>query len=310
MNVALALPIELVTAIIDYALAAQDSLTNKASWDSVSPLSLASKIYRTLVLEAWFRVLLTKDPADVSFIASKFREIRSSWTRELFCKPQLLDGSQDLEVWDLTGFRRLHTVRVDCKSCSLARQFPFRSVPLSITELELLDVYWPSPFVMQGVADIFPALRTLKLRLPRIWCGLCNTCSSVRFAEPVPPKLVYSEGLGLPIHYARAMSHMQHLRTVHITVSYSSGTQIQFNANNPTEDLWSGECDRCVELLYGDKDFHDRWTARKKGIDSAGGKGERLYIKPPALATVEWTFLKNEVDETSDEEQEDYDDEE
>lgn len=43
-------------------------------------------------------------------------------------------------------------------------------------------------------------------------------------------------------------------------------------------------------------------------MDSAGTDSERLYIKPPALKTVEWRFWSSEVDDEEEEVDEDEED--
>ncbi|KAJ7845461.1 hypothetical protein B0H13DRAFT_119323 [Mycena leptocephala] len=314
------LPVELVREIIAYVLVVPPATVSdelganlKPNWSLIRSLSIASKTYRTLALEAWFRVLFTRSPGDLVFLRSQLQEIHS-WTQEIHCvssHPPLSD------VWDLTGFCRLRTIRLDSSSISY-RDFPFH-VSASVTELDLRGMSWPSPYIFQTVAATFPQLITLQFSQSRIWCGLCHTCSRVKFAEPVPPKLVYREGLGLPIHYARALSPLQHLRTVSIVVPYSRGTHILLNPSDPARDLWAGECDRCVGIMYDDDNFRERWIARKKGIllsDSGALDSERLYIKPPALETVEWTFRNSDKgdkeveDEDEDETVENEDDDE
>ncbi|KAJ7719083.1 hypothetical protein DFH07DRAFT_315850 [Mycena maculata] len=311
------LPVELVREIIASVLecCSQDSSDafsldvsqnlptgKKPDWSLIHSLSVASKTYRTLALEAWFRVLVSRSPSDILFLQTNFPEIRNSWTRELQCVPPWVEvdfTGQELEAtvseaWDLVGFRRLHTIRLHCFLMS-CRKFPFLNVPSSVVELELLDLGWPTPYVVQAISETFRGIRTLRLDLHSVWCSLCNTCSRVGLVEPVPPKLVYKEGLGLPIHYARMLSPMQHLHTVSITVPYSLGKNIHINGKDPTEELWSGECDDCVGVMYVDTDFRERWMARKKGtpLRNSTGKDERSYIKPPALEIVEWIFRQS-----------------
>ncbi|KAJ7678066.1 hypothetical protein DFH06DRAFT_1422556 [Mycena polygramma] len=302
-------PVELVREIIAYILVfPPTSLSDtpgtnlKPKWSLISSFSVASKTYRTLALEAWFRALFTKAPADLVFLQDQLQEAQS-WIQEMHCVSTDLPLS---DIWDLAGFRRLQVLRLDCPSISY-RKLPFSNIPASVTELELRGMTWPSPFVFQTVAAMFPQLRTLRVAQHRIWCGLCHTCSTIKFADPVPPKVVYKKGLGLPIHYARALSALQDLHTVSIAVPYSSGNHIRLNPDDPDEDLWAGECDRCVGIMYEDTNFRERWIARKKGVALPGAgssDSERLYIKPPALETVEWTFWNKEIgDEDEDEEE-------
>ncbi|KAJ7472377.1 hypothetical protein B0H11DRAFT_2237041 [Mycena galericulata] len=305
------LPIELIREIIAHVLLAppyassSPPLLAKPAWSLISALSLASRTYRALALEAWFRVLHTRAPADLLFLRTDLREVQRSWTRELHCVPV---AGWLPHSFDLAGFRRLHTLRLDF-SLVESNLFPFRNIPPGIVELDLLNMSWPSPYAVLAIADAFPGLTTLRLSLRRVWCGLCHTCSRVKFVEPVPPKVVYTAGLGLPIHYSRALSPMEHLRTVSITLPYSVGTNVKLKPKDPEDDLWSGECDRCVGVMYNDTEFRERWTARKKGIVVRNweGKDEYVYMKPPALETVEWIFWKSQTEEDSEVEEEDED---
>ncbi|KAJ7100692.1 hypothetical protein B0H15DRAFT_769917 [Mycena belliarum] len=318
------LPVELVREIVACILVSppdnvfyEPSRHPKPDWSLISSFSVASKAYRALALEAWFRALFMKSPAHFSFIQHNLPEIRNSWTRKLYCLTTyhryIVDESQwKASSWDLTGFRRLLAIRLDCRSLvvtspSGAYRFPFRNIPNSVTELELRGLRWPSPFVFETLADTFPELRILRLSQHRVWCGLCHACTTVRFAEPAPSNIVYNEGLGLPIHYARMLSTLQQLHTVSIAMSYSEGTSIHLNPDDPSKDLWSGECDACVGLMYVDVAFREDYMARKRGTHLAEPSKEfkQLYIKPPALKIVIWTFHRLDVDDGWDDEETD-----
>ncbi|KAJ6598371.1 hypothetical protein DFH09DRAFT_1131640 [Mycena vulgaris] len=314
------LPVELVREIVAYILVPPPSpvpepgSNSKPKWSLIGNFSVACKTFRALALEAWFRVLFMRSPVDLSFLQNNLQEIRSSWTREIHCVAnyhwQLDKQTQSDIAWDLAGFRQLKIIRLDCPSIIVIersgehhQRFPFLNIPASVMELDLRDLSWPSPFVFQAITATFPELKILRLSQRRVWCGLCHTCSSVRFVEPVPPKLVYKEGLGLPMHYALALAPLRHLHTVNIAMPYTNGTNIHLNPKNPAEDLWSGECDGCVGIMYADADFRERWIARKRGIllpDPGGKASDRLYTKPPALETVEWAFCSSEVDDDND----------
>ncbi|KAJ6466791.1 hypothetical protein C8R45DRAFT_478145 [Mycena sanguinolenta] len=310
------LPVELIREIIGHVFVFQPvtatderGANRKPKWDLISSLSVASRTYRTLALEAWFRVLFTKSPVDLVFLQYHLQDVHE-WTREMHC---VSTGQPLPSLWDLVNFCRLQTIRLDCPSIRY-HKFPFVNVPSSVTDLELRGMNWPSPYVFHAVTETFPQLQSLRLSQPKTWCGLCHTCSKVKFAGVVPPKLVYGDGLGLPIHYARALSPLQHLRSVSIAVPYSRGIHIHLDPSDPGRDLWSGECDRCVGIMYEDDTFRERWIARKRGTllpDSRGVDSlDRLYLKPPALEAVEWTFWHDEGDENDDQEYEEDEDEE
>ncbi|KAJ7768204.1 hypothetical protein B0H16DRAFT_310018 [Mycena metata] len=306
----MALPIELIREIIGHVLLAPPATvpeepssytTSKPQFSLISSVSLACRTYRTLALEAWFQILFTESPADPAFIQKELPEIHG-WTRKIhFSSPSHTLTS--LTPWNFSGFRRLQAIRVDCPVFHHDHYF---HVPSTVTELDMRAVSWPSPFVVQSIAILLPLLVNLRLSHRKIWCGLCHTCCVVKFAGTVPANLVYTGGLGLPIHYARALSSMPRLRAVSITLPYSLGAHITLDAKDPTHELWSGECDRCVGIMYEDQAFRERWIARKKGepgFGSPGDSAERLYIKPPALETVEWCFWRRD-DEAKDEDDE------
>lgn len=80
-----------------------------------------------------------------------------------------------------------------------ADRLPFTNVSSSVTELDIRGLPWPSPLVFHNIGGILPELQILKMRQPKIWCGLCHTCSVVRFRSPGPKTIVYEGGLGLPV---------------------------------------------------------------------------------------------------------------
>ncbi|KAJ7267317.1 hypothetical protein C8J57DRAFT_363564, partial [Mycena rebaudengoi] len=307
------LPLELVRIIVGHVLLAsgtvselEPGINGKPSASLFHALSLASRTYRSLALEAWFRVLFLESPADLLFLEHNLQEVRTSWTRELHC----VQNAQDGLPWNLSGFARLHTVRLDVPPSSInTPHFPFFThVPPTVAALAVYGLSWPSPFLFQTLAAAFPALRALRLGQRKVWCGLCHTCCAVRLCEPVLDALVYGDGLGLPIHYARALSPLQHLHTVSISVPVWPGANVRLDPADPAKDLWSGECDRCVGIMYDDATFRARWTARKRGVLSAdAGERDRVYIKPPALSRVEWLFRRC-ADEEEEEDPDGYSD--
>ncbi|KAJ7318979.1 hypothetical protein DFH08DRAFT_714274, partial [Mycena albidolilacea] len=214
-----------------------------------------------------------------------------SWTRELhctLCHPAL--------SWDLAPFLHLRTIRFD-RPASIYR-LPFIHTSI-VAGLKLRGTIWPFFAFRHNLA--FP------LRFPSqptIWCGLCNTCCRVRFTGIVPPKLVYANGWGFAgkINYARTLSTLPHLHTVRIVLLYSPrGTHISLDPAappDPNAELWVGECERCVGVMYEGPAFRTRYIARKQGVllpnltPSAAG-ADRLYRDPPALERGEWVFQES-----------------
>ncbi|KAF9062986.1 hypothetical protein BDP27DRAFT_255626 [Rhodocollybia butyracea] len=135
---------------------------------------------------------------------------------------------------------------------------------------------------------MFPMLRILKLQQARIWCGLCHTCSIPKFQRPKPEMIRYKNGIGLPRHYSQAFASLLNLETVYLTVGVlESGKTILGSEEGKNLNYWSGECDRCMEVMYDDETFRRDWVAKKKN----------WVTKPPRLSTVEWHFCLVQDDE-------------
>jgi hypothetical protein len=83
------IPIELVREIILCILdvpsrsdiSDEIGSNTKPDWALIQSLTLASKTYRTLTLEAWFRTLYIKSPSDIPHIQVLFPDICIAWTR-------------------------------------------------------------------------------------------------------------------------------------------------------------------------------------------------------------------------------------
>jgi hypothetical protein len=119
-------------------------------------------------------------------------------------------ASSDPQVWELCGFERLTKIRLDWLSRAMvphygsgdpADRLPFTHVPSTVTELDIRGLPWPSPLIFHNIGRILPSLQVLRLRQQKIWCGLCHTCSVARFLPPGPEKIIYEDGLGLPVFF-------------------------------------------------------------------------------------------------------------
>jgi hypothetical protein len=81
-------PLELVREIIasafdDATSSEEHGMTSKPLWSSIESLTLASKAYRALVLEHWFRTFFIKSSDDLSPVQSLLPEIKRGWTRHV-----------------------------------------------------------------------------------------------------------------------------------------------------------------------------------------------------------------------------------
>ncbi|KIK57371.1 hypothetical protein GYMLUDRAFT_247015 [Collybiopsis luxurians FD-317 M1] len=284
------LPVELLTEIIhihiakntfsDDHLSLEYSGSSKPHWNLFSSLSLTSKTCRALALEAWFRVLVIKDN-DGNF---PFPEIKTKWTREIYC--------MHIPSWSLDEFVRAHKVRIN--GIFQDHSFP---ASLNILEADIRDMPWPSPLPIQRISESFPNLRILHLRQAKIWCGLCHTCCVPKFQQPCPKTIRYEGGIGLPLHYTRAFSSLSNLESVHLTVGMlETGKTTLGSEEGKNQNLWSGECDRCMEVMYGDESFRTAWVFKKD-----------VAPKPPRLSVVEWCFWTKKDTERTQWEHDEYD---
>lgn len=116
--------------------------------------------------------------------------------------------SKYVSIWNLQEFECLSTIRLDWMSPRMmpyhgsdnpTDRLPFTNVSSSITELDIRGLPWPSPLVFHNIGELLPELKILRMQQHKIWCGLCHTCSVVRFRSPGPKSVVYEGGLGLPV---------------------------------------------------------------------------------------------------------------
>jgi len=285
------LPTELLRHIVLYYVRSADVQTDtegaylpigeKPNWELIEPLTLSFKVFRLLTLEAWFEVYVAKRPADLLEF-SLFPDI-PMWARELRCVDRDHSVHQDGPPWDLHNFRRIHKLRLDVDPVDYSYHLSFLHVPSTLRELELHDHPDPSPMVMQAIAQRFPELRVLRLWQNTIWCGLCYTCNVASFKDSPPSLIAYNNGAGLPNHYGKFLAPLKKLHTVELIVGYDKDGQFSVDAHN--ENLWSGECDQCMSLMYADEHFRAGWVDKKKDVQ----------LRPPSLSRVEWRFFYLEL---------------
>ncbi|KDR70233.1 hypothetical protein GALMADRAFT_255116 [Galerina marginata CBS 339.88] len=294
------LPLELVHEIVHHILDSapprcdsQDLLgvTSKPSWVLIEPFTQSSRAFRLLCLESWFRRLYLRSALDILTIDQYFPALKSTWCRHFHCV-QTKDPYKTIFAWDLSGFQQLSSLRVDwlSRKSTFRDDFtPFLNVESRILEVDIRGVKYPSPMVLKSLTCAFVHLVTLKLDFPRIWCGLCHTCILVRFPSPPPTSLKYEGGLGLPVHYSRALFSLNEIEEVIIRLpDFGFGLPSPGLSAHSNDNLWVGECDRCMSLMYDDEEFRKRWIARKRGLDSAGVR--RDNTTPPRLKKVQWNF--------------------
>lgn len=160
---------------------------------------------------------------------------------------------------------------------------------------------------IQSLTASFRHIVTLKIESLRSWCGLCNTCALIRFPGPTPKDQINEGGLGLSVsahmiviliphsrqvHYARILFSFQHLEEVVITLpDLGSGLPSPGFPIDSEDNLWTGECDRCMDQVYHIAGFKQQWMARKRGIGTENDRYKRsVYTKPPSLKRVLWKF--------------------
>ncbi|KAM5537069.1 hypothetical protein V8D89_009215 [Ganoderma adspersum] len=259
--------------------------TYKPPWSSVEPLTLASKVLRQLAFEAWFQVYYVRSPDDLLTAWPEF----SLWTKELHC----VELGTDLQIlpvhWNLRAFHRLRKLRIDfdpmMSNTMLLMRFDYpKHIASGIQELEIYDTSWPSPLTIRLIVDAFSGLRTLKLCQDLIWCSLCNICCFSTFRDHPPEEIVYDKFIGLPGHYATYMRSLTNLEEVVLTISYGLGGKFPLLEGNA--NLWTGECDACMDMMYAEEDFRKDWVEKKT-----------QSVRPPSLRFVKWRFRHKDVDE-------------
>ena len=169
-----------------------------------------------------------------------------------------------------------------------------------IQELEIYDASWPSPLTIHLIADAFSGLRTLRLSQDLIWCGLCNICCFSTFQDHPPKEVIYDKSVGLPVcfttvivfrcltaftlqgHYATYMRSLVNLEEVILTISYGLGGSLSLSEGNG--NLWTGECDACMDMMYAVEDFRQDWVEKKAQT-----------LRPPSLKSVKWRFRYKDV---------------
>ena len=65
-----------------------------------------------------------------------------------------------------------------------------------------------------------------------------------------------------------------------LTVAVGEGQSATLTKDNA--HLWAGECEMCMDRLYGDDIFRTGWVEKKKKADP----------RPPSLKRVEWVLLE------------------
>jgi hypothetical protein len=215
-TMSLPLPSELIREIIYFTLSSTPprsptpedlGCSTKPSWLTLNALSLTSRTYRALVLEAWFRTLYVESPKDLEFVRCCWPEVGPRWTRHLHCIQTF--SSPFSQIWDLSCFLHLSSIRLDWLSPFLMQSFhspltksgmPFFKFSSSVEHLDLRGLPWPTPEVLQNIPCTpgLGHLKTLKLKQDTTWCGLCGGFYRIRFKDK-PNGLVYEGGYGLPV---------------------------------------------------------------------------------------------------------------
>ena len=210
------LPPELVREIIYFTLSSAPprssrpedfGCSTKPSWLTLNALSLTSRTYRALALEAWFHILFIESPKDLEFVRCCWPEVGSRWTRHLHCVQTF---STYLSLWDLSGFLHLSSIRLDWFSSTITPSFysslskstnlPFLNFSSSVEHLDLRGLSWPTPQMLQNIPHTpgLEHLKTLKMKQDAVWCGLCGRTYMVPFKD-TSSGVVYGGGYGLPV---------------------------------------------------------------------------------------------------------------
>ncbi|KZT70635.1 hypothetical protein DAEQUDRAFT_725176 [Daedalea quercina L-15889] len=279
------------------SLVPKDSRSSKPDWHAVQPLTVVSKAFRRLVLEAWFQTIIVRDHVHlvesppIPEVASWARAVH--WINPLAARIQNsprhelpADAFEDNgSILDrragLAALNRIRRLRYDAMNGYFVPG-TFKLVgglPHRIVELELWYHIWPSPGnAIMPIADTFPNLQVLELRQETVWCSLCNTCDVLFLSEAPPPSVVYTNGDGLPKLYNRFLSVLSRLHAVHLSAAYILGGGSSISLQE-LKTPWRGECGDCTLRLLTDEGFVSEWEVKNKDEPH-----------PPSLREVVWTF--------------------
>ncbi len=83
-------------------------------------------------------------------------------------------------------------------------------------------------------------------------------------------------------HYATYMRSLSSLEEVILMISYGLGGNSSLSESN--DNLWTGECDACMDMMYAEEDFRQDWVEKKTRI-----------VRPPSLKSVKWRFRHKDV---------------
>jgi len=218
------LPVELLYVIIFYfvdsrtpgrpsSLARDDEYywhpvkSLKPEWHEVQPLTLVSKVFREIALEAWFQTFAL--PASEFHLCEEWLPTIPgvlSWTRTLhWITPYEMSHGLGLGFFsremDLTMFTHLRKVQFDAIPYDDAYDAirTLGKVPPTVHEFEMRYHLRPSPDQLVHMPDGFPNLQVLDLHQERAWCSLCNTCNLLHLDEIPPSSVTYNNGDGLPV---------------------------------------------------------------------------------------------------------------
>ncbi|KAH8823179.1 hypothetical protein DL96DRAFT_265483 [Flagelloscypha sp. PMI_526] len=288
-------PLEILDCIFSYALypISTDFPAEPAkAQDTFPSLSILSKACRTTSLKLWVRNLYVRDPTDIGRLCNMFPSM-TCYVRNLYCEPVgAMDDSNELPVWDLSPLQNVRTVQVGWSLSLPGTKETFKFINADkVTTLSLVNHPWVSPDILRECVTQFPHLECLYMDHKFPWCSLCNTCSQVKFSGNLPARIVYGDGSGLPLHYARflAASNCTSLSTIILTTAvWPDGitTLADTAAGNP--DHWSGECNDCMTMLVNDPSFRAKILDRKTGESTEDV--EYPYVKVPWLKHMEWRF--------------------
>ncbi|EDQ99875.1 uncharacterized protein LACBIDRAFT_334615 [Laccaria bicolor S238N-H82] len=192
----MSLPLELVREIIDLRLFSapphswtpeDPGCSTKPRWGTIHALSLTSKSYRALVLEAWFRTLYVKSPQNLVFLQKSFPELgkhldlrRATW----------FDLGAIQGIADTPGFGHLKTLkmvqsRMWCEICQACCMVGFKDRPTSLVHeggLGLPILYARVLAPLECLEEVVIMITnngfgwtTLNVN-PNLWSGECDAC--------------------------------------------------------------------------------------------------------------------------------------
>jgi len=290
------LPIELLHAIIVVAIslprAASTSPTPirpefpiKAPWNSVSGFATASKAFRDIALQHWFKSIIIRQERDWGVI--KHWPCLTKWVREIHILETAINVDSPQNV--LLQFPHLTSASIDAhndykinEQTGYQYQTPASILPSTLQKLEVTNSHGPDAQIIWNAVQQCPGLESLCLGR----CTMFNRPGCEYWHNFPYDHDAYFSNQGVT-EYAHAIGgelmQLTHLRTLHLGIYLTSTDAIATHKNYHgyrlarfTRNTWAKSCYQCETDFLAETE------------DSEVAASEALAQHLPSLQTIEW----------------------